>query len=230
MADYQIIATLTEYPYQGIQTILDKVYLWNPSEANNLLIQLNEILNEIVVYRDYNTLNNKPVLDTDNTDSLGYSEDETIQGTIQLHRVAKTGSYNSLRDLPPLGELAAKDQIKDEDVANDAAISRSKLASGVIASLDLADTAVQGVTASINNGNIVVTRSGNIVDIKSSTYVYESGSAATTWRIVHNLHKWPTVTVVDSAGTIIDCEIVYLDYDTCEARMNAAFKGTAYLN
>lgn len=143
MANYEIIATLSEYPYQGIQTLIDKVYLWNPSEANELIIRLNELIEEIIINRDYNRLNNKPVLDTDNEDSLDYVSDETIQGTIKLHRVSKTGSYNSLRDLPPLGELAAKDQIKDEDVADDAEIARSKLAQDVVASLDLADIAIQ---------------------------------------------------------------------------------------
>lgn len=230
VGDNRLIATLSEYPYQGIQALIDKVYLWNPQEVNDLIVRLNELIEEIIINRDYNRLNNKPVLDTDNEESLEYAEDETIQGTIKLHRVAKTGSYNSLRDLPPLGELAAKDQIKDEDIADDAEIARSKLSPDVVASLDLADTAVQEIGTSINNGNITIVRSGNAVDITSSTHVFEIADAATVWHIVHNMQKWPSVTVVDSAGTVVDCEIAYLDYNTCEARMNAAFKGTAYLN
>lgn len=64
----------------------------------------------------------------------------------------------------------------------------------------------------------------------SSTYIHEQGVATTTWNIVHNLDKYPSVTVVDSAGTIVDCTITYIDSNECELNFNAAFKGTAYLN
>ena len=145
MANLDIIATLSQYPYQGIQTLVDKVYLYNPLEINNLIVQLNELIEKLggMTGVDYNGLNNKPVLNTKNKTSLPVIEDETIVDTIMLHEVSKTGDYNSLLNLPPLGKLSAKDQIKDVDVADDAAIARSKLASDVVASLDLADTAVQ---------------------------------------------------------------------------------------
>lgn len=63
-----------------------------------------------------------------------------------------------------------------------------------------------------------------------STYVFEQGEAATTWNVVHNLNKYPSVTVVDSAGTVIDCTVIYINSNQCELRFNAAFKGNAYLN
>lgn len=145
MANLNIIATLSQYPYQGIQTLVDKVYLYNPLEINNLIVQLNELIEKLggMTGVDYKGLINKPVLNTKNKTSLPVIEDETIVDTIMLHEVSKTGDYNSLLNLPPLGKLSAKDQIKDVDVADDAAIARSKLASDVVASLDLADTAVQ---------------------------------------------------------------------------------------
>lgn len=145
MANLNIIATLSQYPYQGIQTLVDKVYLYNPLEINNLIVQLNELIEKIggMTGVDYNGLNNKPVLNTKNKESLPVLEDEIIVDTIMLHEVSKTGDYKSLLNLPPLGKLSAKDQIKDADVADDAAIARSKLAPDVVASLDLADTAVQ---------------------------------------------------------------------------------------
>ncbi len=145
MANLNIIATLSQYPYQGIQTLVDKVYLYNPLEINNLIVQLNELIEKLggMTGVDYKGLDNKPVLNTKNKTSLPVIEDETIVDTIMLHEVSKTGDYKSLLNLPPLGKLSAKDQIKDVDVADDAAIARSKLAPDVVASLDLADTAVQ---------------------------------------------------------------------------------------
>lgn len=63
-----------------------------------------------------------------------------------------------------------------------------------------------------------------------STYIFEQGVAETTWHITHNLNKYPSVTVVDSAGTTIDCTVIYVNSNECELRFNAAFKGNAYLN
>lgn len=62
------------------------------------------------------------------------------------------------------------------------------------------------------------------------TYVFEQGEAVSTWYVTHNLNKYPSVTVVDSAMTTIDCEVIYINSNECELRFNAAFKGTAYLN
>lgn len=64
----------------------------------------------------------------------------------------------------------------------------------------------------------------------NSTYVFEQAEAATTWYVTHNLNKYPSVTVVDSAGTTIDCTVIYINSNECELRFNAAFKGSAYLN
>ena len=63
-----------------------------------------------------------------------------------------------------------------------------------------------------------------------STYSYDQGVAADTWHIAHFLNKYPSVTVVDSAGTTIDCTVTYINSNECELKFNAAFKGTAYLN
>lgn len=62
------------------------------------------------------------------------------------------------------------------------------------------------------------------------TYVFEQGESASTWYVTHNLNKYPSVTVVDSAGTTVDCTVIYINSNECELRFNAAFKGTAYLN
>lgn len=64
----------------------------------------------------------------------------------------------------------------------------------------------------------------------SSTYTFEQGEAASTWYVTHNLNKYPSVTVVDSAGTTVDCTVIYINSNECELRFNAAFKGSAYLN
>lgn len=49
---------------------------------------------------NYNDLQNKPILNTNNTTSQSVSSNEIIGGTIKLHKISKTGSYNDLRDKP----------------------------------------------------------------------------------------------------------------------------------
>lgn len=49
---------------------------------------------------NYNDLQNKPILNTNNTASQSVKIDEVMGGTIKLHKISKTGSYNDLRDKP----------------------------------------------------------------------------------------------------------------------------------
>lgn len=62
------------------------------------------------------------------------------------------------------------------------------------------------------------------------TFVFEFDASQTEWVIVHNLKKKPSVTVVDSADTVMVCAVQYNDENTVTIELNAAFKGTAYLN
>lgn len=63
-----------------------------------------------------------------------------------------------------------------------------------------------------------------------NTFVFEFDASQSTWRIRHNLNKKPSITVVDSADTVMTCAKEYIDMNTVEITFNAPFKGTAYLN
>lgn len=62
------------------------------------------------------------------------------------------------------------------------------------------------------------------------TYVHEQGIASDTWEIQHNLNKYPSVTLVDSANTQFEAQVIYNDKNNCTVYMNGATKGKAYLN
>ena len=62
------------------------------------------------------------------------------------------------------------------------------------------------------------------------TFVFEQGVASDTWIIKHNLGKFPSVSLVDSAGTQFDADVEYNDINTCTVRMNGATTGKAFLN
>jgi hypothetical protein len=68
-----------------------------------------------------------------------------------------------------------------------------------------------------------------------STFVYTQGTPAAVWTIAHGLGRYPSVTVVDSAGTVCGGSVEYLSADAVRLSFfgggsPAAFAGTAYLN
>lgn len=61
-------------------------------------------------------------------------------------------------------------------------------------------------------------------------YKHVQGIAASTWSIPHNLGYHPSITVVDSAGTVVEGCKRYLDENNIEINFSAPFSGIAYLN
>jgi hypothetical protein len=61
-------------------------------------------------------------------------------------------------------------------------------------------------------------------------FVHNQLLAAAVWNITHNLGKYPSVTVVDSAGTVVVGEIEYLDLNSIRITFTAEFSGKAYFN
>ena len=66
-------------------------------------------------------------------------------------------------------------------------------------------------------------------------YVHNQIASSDTWVIIHNLGKFPSVSVVDSAGTLVRGVIVYNSLNQCTitffSRGNPVpFSGNAYLN
>ena len=67
------------------------------------------------------------------------------------------------------------------------------------------------------------------------TYTHNQSSTSDTWTITHNLNRFPSVTVVDSADTIVYGTVVYnsanqLTITFFQAGSALAFSGKAYLN
>jgi len=67
------------------------------------------------------------------------------------------------------------------------------------------------------------------------TYTHNQSAASATWIITHNLHRFPSVTVVDSGGSVVKGEILYNSANQLTLTFYAgggtsAFSGKAYLN
>ncbi len=59
--------------------------------------------------------------------------------------------------------------------------------------------------------------------------IHTQASASTTWSIIHSLGGRPSVTVVDSGGTVVIGEVVYNSDTSITINFSAAFSGFAYL-
>jgi hypothetical protein len=85
------------------------------------------------------------------------------------------------------------------------------------AALDNTDDLTEGTT----NKYFTVTR---------VSYEYTQGSASSSWVVNHNLGFKPNVTVVDSAGNIVEGEIAYTNSNSLTVSFQSAFSGYAYLS
>jgi hypothetical protein len=65
---------------------------------------------------------------------------------------------------------------------------------------------------------------------EDATYVHTQNQAATVWEITHNLKTFPSVTVVDSAGSVVIGNVTYASENRVTLSFSAAFGGKAYLN
>lgn len=64
----------------------------------------------------------------------------------------------------------------------------------------------------------------------STGSTFHATPAKSVWNINHNMDKRPSVTVIDTAGSVVQGEITYVDSNNLTLTFSAAFKGTAYLN
>jgi len=63
-----------------------------------------------------------------------------------------------------------------------------------------------------------------------ASYTHSQMVPAADWTITHNLARFPSVTVIDSAGSTVVGDVEYLSNNAIAVHFNAAFAGTAYLN
>lgn len=96
---------------------------------------------------------------------------------------------------------------------------------------DIDDINTRMIDEVVGVGTIETTREGSRVTVRSKTFIFEQGIASAEWEIVHNLNKRPSITVVDSAETVIS--VFKADYDSdnkVTLKFNSQFTGKAYLN
>lgn len=96
-------------------------------------------------------------------------------------------------------------------IATTAATNAAESAISAAADADRAEAAAEGL-------------------VSDKTFVFEQGEASDTWEIEHNLGKYPSVEIVDTAGNRFFPAVQWVDENNCIATMNGACKGKAFLN
>ena len=69
----------------------------------------------------------------------------------------------------------------------------------------------------------------NLVYPKPLRHVHTQGTASTTWTITHTLGGYPSVSIVDSAKTVVFGEVSYTSVSQIVVNFSSAFSGYAYL-
>lgn len=62
------------------------------------------------------------------------------------------------------------------------------------------------------------------------SFIHDQGVALAIWTITHNLNRRPSMTIVDSAGTVVEGNKFYVNNNIVIITFNAPFTGKAYLN
>lgn len=84
----------------------------------------------------------------------------------------------------------------------------------------------------INGVELVGNKTASDLGITGSdkNYVYKQNIPSSVWTIIHNLDKYPSVTIVDSAGSVVMGDIEYVSTSTLRVTFSSEFAGAAYLN
>lgn len=152
------------------------------------------------------TLEHQPTITAD----LTLGEQKAIDAELKLDVVNYDHNVLLNRDLPdqhPIGAITGLREALDE---SDAKIQTEK-EQRIAADADLQEQ--------IDN-----------IDVTDDTFVYEQGIASDVWVITHNLNKYPSITLVDSAGTVFKAKEEYNSANQVTVYLNGATTGKAYLN
>tara|TARA_Y100001951_G_C11069179_1_gene145110 strand:+ start:20 stop:388 length:369 start_codon:yes stop_codon:yes gene_type:complete len=75
-----------------------------------------------------------------------------------------------------------------------------------------------------------LTTDGNKLAWTNATFVHNQGSATTSWSVIHNLNRYPSVTLVTNSDVVVVADVEYTSSNTLTITMEDANAGKAYLN
>jgi hypothetical protein len=67
-------------------------------------------------------------------------------------------------------------------------------------------------------------------DSGDKNFIFVQAVPSATWTVVHNLNKYPSVTVINNNNFVLYGEVEYIDINTLTITFSGGFSGKAYLN
>tara|TARA_R100001443_G_C3299255_1_gene164843 strand:+ start:447 stop:770 length:324 start_codon:yes stop_codon:yes gene_type:complete len=77
--------------------------------------------------------------------------------------------------------------------------------------------------------SLVVDSEGQVFK-QNAHFIFVQSTPSTSWSVTHNLKKYPSVVVVDSAGTVVIGSVTYNSTSAVTLEFENAFSGKAYFN
>lgn len=99
--------------------------------------------------------------------------------------------------------------------------------------IDTIQNGVLELVVDLHLGNGTLTDQDTVyisANVKADSYKATPELSGNIWEIEHNLGKYPSVTVVDTANNVIYGEILYIDTNNVKVTFSANVTGRAYLN
>ena len=165
-------------------------------------------------------------------DKTTWANITTLRATLMMKNNSDSEKYLRylLTNDPVTGKPAANNQIKIHDRDDLSSFGIFEFTSLTLVPnetfiYDLGLTYVNG-SGTIQSKHVYGIDTNTIID----TFKFIQGVPSTTWVVAHNLNKFPSITVVDSAGTVVTGQYAYTDNNNVTLTFSAAFAGKAYLN
>ena len=88
------------------------------------------------------------------------------------------------------------------------------------------------VTADNENRTIILTYRDtlSIQETYKFSHIHDQTVSSSTWSITHNLNKFPSVSIVDSANAEVIGEVEHTNSNSLTVKFSAPFSGKAFLN
>lgn len=67
-------------------------------------------------------------------------------------------------------------------------------------------------------------------ELQTPTFIHSQIAPLNEWNVLHNLNRYPAVTVVDSGGTVVFGDIQYVSENQVKIIFTSEFSGKAYLS
>ena len=145
----------------------------------------------------------------------------TLTGT----RIKDT--YDSILKIKDNDSLSGTKKKITDGLGNDTPLSISDVE--VVSTVDLEASGFKTPTGT-SEDYLMADGSTSTGIIEDKTFTHDQGVPSSSWIIIHNMNKFPSVVTVDSAASIVVGEVEYTSLNTVTITFNAAFSGSAHLN